>query len=58
MYVPVDNMARDVMILMRAASITRALEGVGPENRDISCWISKGVGHVIEDVTEGSSKSL
>ncbi len=29
--IPVVYMARDVMILMRAISITKALEGVGPE---------------------------
>ncbi len=32
--VPVVFMAQDVMILTRAISITRAFEGVGPENQN------------------------
>jgi hypothetical protein len=32
--VPVVYMARDVMILMRAASISRPMKRVGPENGD------------------------
>ncbi len=32
--VHVVNMARYVMVLRRAISLLRALEGVGPENRD------------------------
>jgi hypothetical protein len=32
--VPVVYMGRYIMVLMRATSLQRALEGVGPENQD------------------------
>jgi hypothetical protein len=41
MYVPVDYMALDVMILSGQHLLQGPLEGVGPENGDFSCWIGK-----------------